>query len=145
MWNIILTHSPLPHDPYTPQKATFLLLEEPGILITIDSIIDYWFGSSFAALKNNVHNSSNTLLSFSEQKLADKVSVCKNCTLFQWLKMLKVLINTLDTGLIFFFFCSQCTSKARRATDPITSLSISLWEWVLHLPLESMHILNHTF
>lgn len=51
-----------------PQKATFLLLEEPGILITIGSIINYWFGSSFAALKNNMHNSSIKLLSFPEQK-----------------------------------------------------------------------------
>lgn len=64
-------HTPVPLPTPLPQKATFLLLEEPGIFITIDSI-NYWFGSSFAALKNNVHNSSIKLLSFPEQKLADK-------------------------------------------------------------------------
>lgn len=40
-----------------------------------DSIITYWCGSSFAALKNNVHDSSTKLLPFPEQRLADKKSV----------------------------------------------------------------------
>lgn len=47
--------------------------------------------------------------------------------------------------LVWFFFLFTRTSKARRATDPVTSPSISLWEWVLRLPLESMHILKPYF